>query len=128
MRRPLLIAVLLLSGTGLPAVGQDTAEAGRKKPAPELSEPVTIKLQYAVPRCAGGYWLRVVNRTAYPLEVSLGQMRLGTAPPDERAWTFRIPSEMIETVPVRGITFRSVGGPAPSEALLWDEFRVLCGR
>jgi hypothetical protein len=128
MRRPLLIASLLLSVTGVPAFGQDTTEAGRKKQPPELSEPVTIKVQYAVPRCAGGYWLRVVNRTAYPLEVSLGTTRLGTAPPDERAWTFRIPGEMIETVPVRGITFRSAGGPAPSEALLWDEFRVLCGR
>ena len=128
MRRPLLIAVLLLSVTGLPALGQDTTGAGRKKPGPELSEPVTIKPQVAVPRCAGGYWLRVVNRTGYPLQVSLGTMVLGTAAPDERAWTFRIPSEMIETVPVRGITFRSVGGPAPSEAVLWDEFRVLCGR
>ena len=128
MRRPLLIAVLLLSVTGPAALGQDTTAPGRKKPGPELSEPVTIKLQYAIPRCAGGYWLRVVNRTSYPLQVSLGTMVLGTAAPDERAWTFRIPSEMIETVPVRGITFRSVGGPAPSEAVLWDEFRVLCGR
>lgn len=128
MRRPLLIAVLLLSGTGLPILAQDTSQAGRKKQGPELSEPVTIKVQYPVPRCAGGYWLRVVNRTSYPLQVSLGKVFLGTAGPDERAWTFRIPSEMIETVPVRGITFRSVGGPAPSEALLWDEFRVLCGR
>lgn len=128
MRRPLLIVLLLLSVTGLPAFGQDTTEAGRKKPGPELSEPVTIKVQYAVPRCAGGYWLRVVNRTDYPLQVSLGKTFLGTAAPDGRAWAFRIPSEMSEMVPVRGITFRSVGGPAPSEALLWDEFRVLCGR
>ena len=128
MHRPFCLVVLLSSIAWPPARAQDTAAAGGKKQGPELSEPVTLKPQYALPRCSGGYWLQVVNRTRFPLRISLGKVLLGTAAPDERSWSFRIPSDLIETLPTRGFTFRSVGGPAPSEALLWDEFRVLCGR
>jgi hypothetical protein len=128
MRRSVHLVLLLLSATVPLARAQDTTRVGEKKQAPELSEPVTLKSQFPVPQCGGGYWLQVVNQTGFPLQASLGKVRLGTAAPDERAWSFRVPSELINDVTVKGITFRSVGGPVPPQALLWDQFRVLCGR
>ena len=139
MRRSLHLALLLLSATVPLARAQDTTRVGEKSQAPQLSEAVTLKPRLElitppdhgpglVPRCSSGYWLQVVNQTGFPLQASLGKVFLGTAAPDERAWSFRIPSELINNVTLKGITFRSVGGPVPPPKLLWDQFRVLCGR
>jgi hypothetical protein len=126
MSRIALLTISLLACPLAPALSQDTVTA-RKKPALELSEPVTLSPQFPVPRCVG-YVLQVVNRTGYPLRVSLGKTYLGTVQPDERNWTFRIPSELADLIAVRGFTFESVGGPPPPTHLLWDQFRVFCGR
>lgn len=125
MSRSPLVLLVFLTAAALPPAPQDTARATKK--GPELSEPVTLGFQVAVPRCTG-YWLRLVNRTDHPLQVSIGKVVLGTAPPDQRPWTFRIPSELGDVLTVRGVTFRSVAGPPPPEHLLWDQFRVYCGR
>lgn len=126
MRRTAVLIATLLVCQSVAVLSQDTV-APKKKPSQELSEPVTLTPQFPVPHCTG-YVLQLVNRTGYPLRVSIGQTYLGTAQPDERGWTFRIPSELVDLLPTRGFTFRSVGGPPPPEHLLWDQFRVFCGR
>ena len=118
--------LLLLASAAVSPPAQDSTRTGKRKGV-ELSEPVTLGFQFGVPRCTG-YWLRVVNRTDHPFQVSIGKVVLGTAPPDQRAWAFGIPSELGDVLTARGVTFRSVGGPPPPEHLLWDQFRVYCGR